>query len=99
MSVICFAEPTRLDHWCAATGHPEAIVAGFFVRDPYRPLGEVRIDGAPVAHEPIADPWGPLRACVHIDGSVRLAPREELGADPRATSSRRARCSCATGAR
>jgi hypothetical protein len=82
VSVICFADPTRLDQWCAATGHPEAIVAGFFVRDPYRPLGEVRIDGDPVAHEAIADPWGPLRACVHIDGSVRLAPREELGAEP-----------------
>ena len=82
VSVICFVDPTRLDQWCAATGHPEAIVAGFFVRDPYRPLGEVRIDGEPVAHESIADPWGPLRACVHIDGSIRLAPRQELGADP-----------------
>ena len=43
--VLCFREPERLDHWCVANGHPEAIVAGFFVRDPYRPLGEVRIDG------------------------------------------------------
>jgi DNA-directed RNA polymerase specialized sigma24 family protein len=35
VSVVHFAEPTRLDHWCAAEGHPEAIVAGFFLRDPY----------------------------------------------------------------
>jgi hypothetical protein len=76
----CFgSEPARLDHWCVATGHPEAIVAGFFVRDPYRPLGEVRIDGATLEHEPIAEPWGPRRACVHVDGGVRLGPREELG--------------------
>ena len=40
--VLCFADPRRLDHWCAEHGHPEAMVAGFFVRDPYRPLGEVR---------------------------------------------------------
>jgi hypothetical protein len=35
VSVVPFEEPRRLDHWCTAAGHPEAIVAGFFVRDPY----------------------------------------------------------------
>jgi hypothetical protein len=82
VSLVCFAEPARLDHWCAAEGHPEAIVAGFFVRDPYRPLGEVRVDGEVLVHEPVAAPWGARRGCVHIDGSVRLAPRGELAADP-----------------
>ena len=33
VSVICFDEPARLDHWCAANRRPEAIVAGFFMRD------------------------------------------------------------------
>jgi exopolysaccharide biosynthesis protein len=83
VSVLHFAEPTRLDHWCAATGHQEAMVAGFFVRDPFRPLGEVRIDGALVEHEPVPDPWAAARACVHVDGAVRIAPRRELGAEPR----------------
>jgi phosphodiester glycosidase len=78
----CFAEPTRLDQWCAGEGHPEAIVAGFFVRDPYRPLGEVRVAGEAVEHEPVAQPWGPRRACVHVDGSVRLVARGELGPRP-----------------
>jgi hypothetical protein len=82
VAVQCFAEPTRLDRWCAAEGHPEAIVAGFFVRDPYRPLGEVRIGGEVVAHEPITAPWGDRRACVHVDGAVRLAPRGEIAAEP-----------------
>ena len=82
VSVIAFDEPRRLDHWCATTGHPEAIVAGFFVRDPYRPLGEVRLGGTIVEHEPVAAPWASARACVHVDGSVRLARREDLGADP-----------------
>jgi hypothetical protein len=82
VSVMCFPEPTRLDHWCAATGHPEAIVGGFFLRDPDRPLGEVRVAGTVIEHEPVAAPWASARACVHIDGSVRLAAREELGDDP-----------------
>jgi hypothetical protein len=82
LSVMRFSEPTRLDHWCAATGHSEAIVAGFFVRDPDLPLGEVRIGGTALAHEPVAAPWRSARACVHVDGSVRLASRGELGADP-----------------
>jgi exopolysaccharide biosynthesis protein len=42
----------------------------------------VRVDGAAVAHEPIAAPWGATRACVHVDGAVRLAPRSELAAEP-----------------
>jgi hypothetical protein len=82
VSVMRFPEPTRLDHWCAANGHPEAMVAGFFLRDPYRPLGEVRIAGEPLAHEPVADPWAATRACVHVDGAVRLAPRAELPDEP-----------------
>lgn len=56
--VVHFQQPCRLDHWCAANDHPEAIVAGFFVRDPFRPLGEVRIGGRVIEHEPIEPPWG-----------------------------------------
>jgi hypothetical protein len=82
LRVLWFPEPRRLDHWCAEHDHPEAIVAGFFVRDPYRPLGEVRIDGAAIEHEAVAPPWGAKRGCVHIDGGVRIARREELGDDP-----------------
>jgi hypothetical protein len=82
VSLVCFEEPERLDHWCAAQGRPEAIVAGFFVRDPYRPLGEVRVGGAPVAHEPVPAPWDSLRACVHVDGAVRIGARGELGPEP-----------------
>ena len=72
------AEPVRLDHWCRAEGHDEALVAGFFVRDPYRPLGEVRLGGAAVPHEPVEEPWAAARACVHVAGGVRLAPLGEL---------------------
>ncbi|MFL5913595.1 MAG: phosphodiester glycosidase family protein [Gaiellaceae bacterium] len=77
--VHCFDEPRRLDHWCLETGHPEAVVGGFFVRDPYRPLGEVRVDGRPVEHEPIAADWAPARACVHAAaGELQIAARRDL---------------------
>jgi Phosphodiester glycosidase len=80
--VVHFPEARRLDLWCAAQGRPEAIVAGFFVRDPWRPLGEVRIGGQVVEHEQISLPWGSRRGCVHIDGAVRIAPRADLADDP-----------------
>lgn len=82
VSVVRFDEPTRLDHWCAATGRKEAMVAGFFLRDPYRPLGEVRVGGELLAYEPVAEPWGQARACLHVDEEVRMAPRGELGEAP-----------------
>ena len=80
LRVVRFEEAQRLDHWCVANGRPEAIVGGFFLRDPWRPLGDVRIDGRVVANEPIAEPFGPLRGCVHVEpgGAVRLAPRGAL---------------------
>jgi Phosphodiester glycosidase len=80
--VVCFAEPRRLDMWCAANGHMEAVVAGFFVRDPFRPLGEAWVGGEPAPHEPIEAPWGPRRAVVHIDGDVRLAARGDIPDEP-----------------
>jgi len=83
VSVMAFPEPTRLDRWCASEGRPEAIVAGFFLRDPYRPLGDVRVGGAEVGHEPVAEPWAAPRACVQVDaGTVRLAARGDLGPEP-----------------
>jgi exopolysaccharide biosynthesis protein len=80
--VVWFPDAQRLDNWCARHGHPEAIVAGFFLRDPWRPLGEVRIDGAVIEHEPVTAPWSSRRGCVQIDGSIRIARRDELADDP-----------------
>src|SRR5918992_215390 len=81
--VVNHCRAQRLDRWCAANGRPEAIVAGFFVRDPWRPLGEVRVGGELIAHEPIAEPFGPARSCVLVepDGAVVLAPRGEITAE------------------
>jgi phosphodiester glycosidase len=81
--VLHFPRPERLDVWCRRNGVEEAVVGGFFLRDPYRPLGEVWIDGRPVAHEPVAAPYAARRASVLIDdGGVRLVERRAAPARP-----------------
>jgi hypothetical protein len=81
--VVHFPVVERLDRWCAANGVDEAIIGGFFLRDPYRPLGELWIDGARVPGDAIPAPYDARRACVLATGSeVRLLPREEAPAEP-----------------
>ena len=46
-------------------------------------LGELRVDGAPRPARPFADPWGAVRACVHIiDDRVQIARRHDIDRDP-----------------
>src|SRR5262245_5878751 len=74
--VVHFPRPERLDVWCQRNGVEEAVVGGFFLRDPYRPLGELWIDGRPARHEPVAAPYAARRGSVVIDdGDVRLVER------------------------
>ena len=81
--VVHFPEAERLDVWCRRHGVEEAVVGGFYLRDPYRPLGELWIDGRPVEHEPVAAPYAERRAGVVIDdGVVRLVARSEAPARP-----------------
>jgi hypothetical protein len=81
--VVHFPSPRRLDVWCAGNGIEEAVVGGFFVRDPYRPLGELWIEGRPVEYEPIAGPYGPRRGTVVTeDGAVRLVERAAAPPQP-----------------
>jgi hypothetical protein len=82
--VAHFSQPRRLDHWCATNGEPEAIIGGFFLRDPFRPLGELRRAGAEVEHAPVAGGYAPHRAVVHAhgDGAIGVGPRQAFGDDP-----------------
>jgi exopolysaccharide biosynthesis protein len=68
IGVLHLDPPERLDEWCAANGHPEAIVGGFFLRDPYRPLGALWRDGEEIPHEAVPAPYAARRACVASDG-------------------------------
>jgi exopolysaccharide biosynthesis protein len=82
--VVHFPRTERLDVWCAANEVDEAIIGGFFLRDPYRPLGELWVDGDLVPHEPIVRPYASRRACVAVeDGAIRLAAREHFPDPPR----------------
>ena len=81
--VVYFQQPERLDVWCRRNGVEEAVVGGFFLRDPYRPLGELWIDGRAVPHEPVAPPYADRRGGVVIDGGeVRLLERAAAPAQP-----------------
>jgi exopolysaccharide biosynthesis protein len=75
--VVFFPRPQRLDVACGPTAVEEAVVGGFFVRDPYRPLGEVWAAGRAVRHEQLPETYRPRRACVVSDGDgVRIVARE-----------------------
>ena len=81
--VLHFPRPEHLDAWCQGNGVEEAIVAGFFLRDPYRPLGELWIEGRAAPHEPVAAPYAERRGSVVIDdGSVRLVERSAAPPQP-----------------
>jgi hypothetical protein len=83
LRVVHFPNTERLDVWGAQQLSGEAIVGGFFLRDPYRALGEVWIDGHAVEHEPVAAPFGGRRACVLSDVTgVRLLARDFTPARP-----------------
>jgi hypothetical protein len=82
---LFFARPQRLDVWCRQHGVGEAVVGGFFLREPYRPLGQLWLNGKEVRHEPVPEPYACRRACVISDGngdSVRIGPRDPSGAPP-----------------
>ena len=74
-----FPRTERLDVWCRRNGVEEAVVGGFFLRDPYRPLGEVWLEGRAIRHEPAPAPFAQRRACVVSDGDgVRILAREDV---------------------
>lgn len=80
--VVSLGERETLIHWCRRTGVPHAIVGGFFVRPHNAPLGQLRIDGTDADHVPFLAPWGDVRACLHVDGDIRIARRPDLPAQP-----------------
>jgi hypothetical protein len=83
--LVVLRRPEPLAAWCARSGVDEAIVGGFFVREPScLPLGEVRTRGVKRRSVPFHGPWDVLRSCVHVEGGVlAVARRLELLARPR----------------
>src|SRR3954471_8068430 len=78
-----FRQPRRLDHWCAKRRVPEAVVGGFYRREPFRPLGELWIDGREVRGERFHAPYGDVRPALHATrATVRIARRAALPGHP-----------------
>jgi hypothetical protein len=83
LRVQLFAQPRRLDHWCSKHDVREAVVGGFYRRDPFRPLGELRLDGREVPHEPFPAGYRDVRPALRVAGAeLRIARRGELPAAP-----------------
>src|SRR5262245_21204231 len=81
--VVHFPRAARLDVWSRKNGVEEAVVGGFFLRDPYRPLGELWIDGRAVPHEPVVSRYAACLGSVVIDAdAVRLVERGAAPARP-----------------
>jgi hypothetical protein len=81
--VQLFRQPRRLDHWCARHGVHEAVVGGFYRREPFRPLGDVWTAGGEVAGEPFPERFRGLRPALEYSGDgVRIARRAELPERP-----------------
>jgi hypothetical protein len=70
--------------WCELHGAEHAIVGGFYLRPGGPALGDLWVDGRPIASEPFDARWHQERACVHVRGDhVALAARRSIGPVPR----------------
>jgi hypothetical protein len=81
---IClFRQPRRLDWWCAKNRVDEAVVGGFYRRDPFRTLGDVWLDGGRIDGEPFPETYRDLRPALYLtDSQIVIAPRGELPERP-----------------
>jgi hypothetical protein len=83
LRVVRLATPQPLEAWCATNGAAEAMVGGFYARPHGTPLGELRTSGVLRRYVPFDEPWGALRASLHVErGEVTIARRDELPASP-----------------
>src|SRR4051794_13553440 len=77
--VQLFRQPRRLDVWCSKHGVGEAIVGGFYRREPFRPLGDLRMGGRAVRSERFPARYRGVRPALHAgDEGLRIARRDAL---------------------
>ena len=83
VGVHVFRQARRLDHWCSKHDVHEAVVGGFYLRDPFRPLGEAWCAGEEVPGTPFLPAYRGLRPALHTDGDrVEIAPRAQFPRRP-----------------
>jgi len=77
--VQLFRQPRRLDVWCSKHGVGEAIVGGFYRREPFRPLGDLRMGGRAVRSERFPARYRGVRPALQAgDEGLRIARRDAL---------------------
>jgi Phosphodiester glycosidase len=82
--VVALRPCSTVRDWCERSGAEHAIVGGFYMRPGGPALGDLWIGGRALPTEPFDAPWHEQRACVHIyGGEVKLAARQDFGAEPR----------------
>src|SRR3954471_14997539 len=78
-----FRQPRRLDHWCARRQVPEAVVGGFYRREPFRPLGDLWMKGRRVSGERFSAPHDAVRPALHATpATISIARRDALPEHP-----------------
>jgi hypothetical protein len=96
LQVASLPPAMTLLEWCSGEGQEEALVGGFYVREPQvptdpllsgKPLGEIRSGGKVRDSVPFESPWDERRACIHSEaGEVTITRRdllpEVLAGDP-----------------
>lgn len=89
LQVVRLPDSMPLLSWCRESGTTNALVGGFYVRQPRVltdplhfgvPLGELRSGGEQLHSIAFDSPWHLRRACVQaVNGDVTIARRDELG--------------------
>jgi hypothetical protein len=92
LRVIVLPVDMTLLEWCHRERVADALVGGFYVREPQvaadplhagLPLGALWAEGLERESVPFDAPWGDRRACVHsADGKVTIAPFDRLPEGP-----------------
>lgn len=77
---IALVDPSRpLQAWCNEHGVTEALSGGYFTQLSRQPLGDLHIDGNPLAFVPFREPWNRRRGAIHVDGAgIYIGALDEL---------------------
>jgi hypothetical protein len=66
--IVQLRPPAPLVTWCEQRGVTDAITGGFYKKPDLVPLGEHRVAGRPIPHEPFSPPWRGRRPVLLLNG-------------------------------
>jgi hypothetical protein len=82
--IVVFDEAMTLLDWCQSNDQEEAIVGGFFTRDPAGLLGDTWLNGVQQPAVRFMEPYHATRGSLHItlDGEVAIDRRYKFSEEP-----------------